>query len=60
MQKAEVRIQIHVGWGCSSVAEHLPSIHEARGSVPSTTKKKKKKIYAHDKVPRLAGSKENF
>lgn len=25
-------------WECSSLVEHLPSIHEVLGSVPSTTK----------------------
>lgn len=28
------------GWGCSSIAEHLPSMYEALGSIPSTTKTK--------------------
>jgi hypothetical protein len=28
------------GWGCSSVVEYFPSIHEALGSISSTTKNK--------------------
>jgi hypothetical protein len=33
---------LKVGWGCSSVAYCLPSMHEALGSVPSTIKEGKK------------------
>jgi hypothetical protein len=31
------------GWGCSSVVEYFPSIHEALGSISSTTKNKQTK-----------------
>lgn len=30
-------------WGCSSVGEHLPSMHEALGKVPTTAEKEGKK-----------------
>jgi hypothetical protein len=32
-----------VGLGCSSVIEHLPSMHEALGSIPGTKKRKDQK-----------------
>lgn len=31
------------GLGCSSVVQHLPSKHEALGSIPSAEKEEKKK-----------------
>jgi hypothetical protein len=30
-----------LGWGCSSVAAHLPSMHEALGSIPQHKRKNK-------------------
>lgn len=41
--KAEFKAKKH-GLGCSSVAEPLPSMPQALGSIPRTTKKKKKKV----------------
>jgi hypothetical protein len=37
----------YVGWGCSSVVEHLPNTHEVLGSIPTTEKGgiKKEHIY---------------
>lgn len=32
-----------LGWGCSSLVEHLPSIYTALSSIASTKRKKKKK-----------------
>jgi hypothetical protein len=33
-----------LGWGCNSVLECVPSIHEKLGSIPHTEKNKQRKI----------------
>jgi hypothetical protein len=31
-------IKLEWGWGCTSVVKHLPSMYEALGLIPNTTK----------------------
>jgi hypothetical protein len=44
LKKKRKEKKVTEGWGCSSVTDILPSMHEALGSILTTAKKERKKV----------------